>query len=289
MNRSGIILMANLVMVIMVCAAVARGAEADKEGVTPGRWTMDFDAARKLAVEKDLPILLNFSGSDWCGWCKLMEKNVFSKDAWSDYAKDNIIMVLLDFPKNKSIVPEKYKGRNAELKAAFGVRGFPALIVLDANGKDELGRLAAGRDKTPESFIGELTPLLRYRRVTVEQYKKTLKPEAAEAYQQIIDKVTQCDTDMARLKEEARQALEKANQLEKDKQALKDEARKFRVTQLGGDARAKYETLKADLAAAEQAFKAWIATKPPRNTQSDAVSKELQGRVQELAARLAAY
>ena len=65
--------------------------------------------------------MLNFTGSDWCGWCKLMDKEVFAKDEWKTFAAENVVLVTLDFPKDKSIVPEKYVARNKELQEA--VRG----------------------------------------------------------------------------------------------------------------------------------------------------------------------
>ena len=56
-------------------------------GHQAGKFTMDLTAARKYARENNTPILLNFTGSDWCNWCKLMEKNVFEKEEWAAYAK----------------------------------------------------------------------------------------------------------------------------------------------------------------------------------------------------------
>ena len=55
------------------------GDKVQLEGAKLGHWTMDFDAATKLAAEKKVPLMLNFTGSDWCGWCKLMDKNVFAE------------------------------------------------------------------------------------------------------------------------------------------------------------------------------------------------------------------
>ena len=86
----------------------------DTEGAKVGHWTMDLDAAKKLGADKQLPILLNFTGSDWCYWCKLMEKNIFTKPEWKAYATNHLVMVLIDFPRDKSAVPEKYKERNSQ-------------------------------------------------------------------------------------------------------------------------------------------------------------------------------
>ena len=82
------------------------------DGVQKGKWTMDYDAALKYAQKHKMPVFLKFTGSDWCVWCKLMEKNVFTKDKWLDFAKEKILLVTLDFPRNQEIVPQKYRERN---------------------------------------------------------------------------------------------------------------------------------------------------------------------------------
>ena len=110
-------------MGLAMSAVVMNAQAADKvklEGAKVGVWTMDFDAAVKLAGEKNLPLMLNFTGSDWCGWCKLMDKNVFAEEEWKAYAKDNVLLVTLDFPNDKSIVPEKYVKRNEKLQEGWG-------------------------------------------------------------------------------------------------------------------------------------------------------------------------
>ena len=95
-----------------VCAALIAftavslfAASPATEGAKVGEWTMDFDAAKTLAKEKNLPILMNFTGSDWCGWCKVMDRSVFSKPKWDAYAKKNLVLVFIDFPQNKALVP----------------------------------------------------------------------------------------------------------------------------------------------------------------------------------------
>lgn len=121
--------------------------------VKVGVWTQDWDAALQTALEKKLPVLVNFTGSDWCGWCKLMDREVFSKDAWKKYAEKNLILVKIDFPNNKTLVPEKFVGRNKKLAKNFGIRGFPTFVLLKPDGKSEYGRLGASRTITPEIFI----------------------------------------------------------------------------------------------------------------------------------------
>jgi thioredoxin-related protein len=155
------------------------------DGAKVGHWTMDFDAAKELAAEKKLPMLLNFTGSDWCGWCKLMDKNVFAKAPWKEFASSNVLLVTLDFPKDKTIVPEKYVKRNDELKSQFGVRGYPTYVILDSDGETKIGQLGAGRDKTPDSFIAEFKNAVRMSDASIEAFIKA-NPEKADDYKAAI-------------------------------------------------------------------------------------------------------
>ncbi len=177
-------------MMGLVMGAVALSAQAaDKvelEGAKVGVWTMDYDAAVKLAGEKKLPLMLNFTGSDWCGWCKLMDKNVFAEEVWKTYAKDNVLLVTLDFPNDKSIVPEKYVKRNKKLQEQFEVGGFPTYVVLDNDGETKLGQLGAGRDKTPSSFIDEFKGVVRMSVGAIEAFLKA-NPDKAAGYKAAIE------------------------------------------------------------------------------------------------------
>jgi len=167
-------------------AAQVKGVQT--EGAKVGHWTMDFDAAKELAAEKRLPLLLNFTGSDWCGWCKRMDTNVFEKAPWVEYAAENVMLVTLDFPRNKSLVPEKYVERNQALRKQFGVRGYPTYVILDSDGETKIGQLGAGRDKTPESFIAEFKAVVRFSRPNIEAFVKA-NPDKAEAYKAAIQAV----------------------------------------------------------------------------------------------------
>ena len=129
------------------------------KGAKLGEWTMDFDAAKTLAKEKNLPILINFTGSDWCGWCKLMDKSVFSQPDWETYAKEHLVLVFIDFPQNKALVPMHFVARNQKLSNEFGVEGYPTYIVLAPDGTTKIGQLGASKTATPKSFIADLEKL----------------------------------------------------------------------------------------------------------------------------------
>src|SRR6188768_1537543 len=85
-------------------------ASAAKEG-----WLEDFEKAKAQAKAENKKILLDFTGSDWCGWCIKLDKEVFSQQAWKDYAAKNLVLVELDFPRKKELAPE-IKAQNEKLK-----------------------------------------------------------------------------------------------------------------------------------------------------------------------------
>lgn len=143
---------------LAACAAFA--GRPDTEGAKVGVWTQDYDAAVALAKEKGLPLMLNFTGSDWCGWCKLMDRQVFSTDEWEKWAKENIVLAFIDFPQNKKLVPGKYVERNRNLSSKYGVRGYPTYVVVEPADGKSFGQLGASRDATPGKFIAELEAVL---------------------------------------------------------------------------------------------------------------------------------
>ena len=145
----------------LLAAALCAGAgePVAVDGAELGVWTQDYAAATNAAAASGKPVFLDFTGSDWCGWCMLMEDKVFSTDTWKGWAATNLYLVTLDFPHDKSIVPEKYKARNDELKKEHGVHGYPTYVVLDSQGR-RLGRLGASRNATPGKFIRELCGVL---------------------------------------------------------------------------------------------------------------------------------
>lgn len=151
------------------------------EGAKVGEWTMDYDAALKLAGEKNLPLMLNFTGSDWCHWCQHMDKAVFGQEAWKKFAADNLILVTIDFPEDPKRVPENLVERNAKLKAKYSIQGYPTYMVIDSDGQTVLGQLGADQEITPDSFIGEIKSVTRFSKASVEAYCKA-NPDKAEAF-----------------------------------------------------------------------------------------------------------
>ena len=110
---------------VFLTASLAR-AESD--------WLNDYKKAQQEAKASNKFLLLDFTGSDWCGWCKKFDKEILSQSQFKDYARENLVLVELDFPRAKQQSLELRK-QNQELAHQFEVQGFPTIVVLDGDGQ----------------------------------------------------------------------------------------------------------------------------------------------------------
>ena len=94
-------------------------------------WLVDLDQAYALSKKTGKPIMANFTGSDWCGWCKKLTASVFSTPEFKKWADKNVVLLELDFPRRKQI-PDKIRQQNNSLQQAFQVRGYPTVWVFRA-------------------------------------------------------------------------------------------------------------------------------------------------------------
>lgn len=101
------------------------------------RWLTDYAEARRLAKKSGKPILANFSGSDWCGWCQRLDREVFSTPTFARWAARSVVLLEVDFPR-RGLSAEQTR-ENRRLAERYGVQGFPTVLFLDADG-DVLGR-----------------------------------------------------------------------------------------------------------------------------------------------------
>jgi protein disulfide-isomerase len=121
-------------------------------------WLTDWEAAKAKAKAENKPILINLTGSDWCGWCIKIEKEVFSQKAFKDFAAANLILMEADFPKKKE-QPAELKKQNAALEKQYLASGFPTVYLLDSEGKklsEDIGELKGGTD----AYLAKLKELL---------------------------------------------------------------------------------------------------------------------------------
>ena len=121
-------------------------------------WLTDFEKAKEEAAARNVPILVDFSGSDWCGWCIRLDNEVFSQSAFKAYAKKNVVLFLADFPSQK-VQPDELKKQNKKLSEEYGVRGFPTVLLLDADGNvlERTGYKAGGAS----AYVEHIKSLLK--------------------------------------------------------------------------------------------------------------------------------
>jgi len=141
--------MKKLAMTLLTCLALLQVNAADVE------WLTDLSKAQTKAKAEKKLVMLDFTGSDWCGWCIKLHKEVFSQPEFIEYAGKNLVAVEVDFPRNKKL-SDAQKAANDALAKKYKIEGYPTIIVLDADGK-KLGEL--GYESSPKTFIAKLEKL----------------------------------------------------------------------------------------------------------------------------------
>ena len=138
-------------LALPVLAAVAiwsLQAEEKKEAPkSDDAWLTSYDKALTQAKAEKKVVLADFTGSDWCGFCIKLKHEVLDTDEFKTWAKQNVVLLELDYPRQKQ-QSDEVKKQNQELAKKFGVDGFPTVLVLDGEGK-ELARIVgyAGKEE----------------------------------------------------------------------------------------------------------------------------------------------
>ncbi|MGO4818258.1 thioredoxin family protein [Flavobacterium sp. W22_SRS_FP1] len=124
-------------------------------------WKTDFSQTTAEAIAQNKPIILVFSGSDWCAPCIKLDKTIWQSEAFKKYALTNYILQRADFPKKKqNQLPEELKKQNQSLAEKYNQEGiFPLVVVLDGKGK-VLGK-ESYKNVTPEEYIDTLNSFLK--------------------------------------------------------------------------------------------------------------------------------
>ena len=131
---------------LLLGAAVASAAEPV--------WLTDLDAAKAQGVKENKPVLVDFTGSDWCPPCKALHKQVFESAEFAAVAS-RYVLVELDYPKSKPQTPE-LKAKNAALSKQFGITGFPTVLLLDAKSGEVFGKTVGFGGQTAKEYLDKL-------------------------------------------------------------------------------------------------------------------------------------
>lgn len=134
--------------------------EAHNEG-----WLVKIDEAYAESQKTGKPIMANFTGSDWCGWCIKLTRDVFSKDEFKKWAEDNVVLLELDFPRRKQL-PADLQQQNNSLRESFKVTGYPTVWVFDLDKSEENGNFTinalgkTGYNRSVEAFITQCDEMI---------------------------------------------------------------------------------------------------------------------------------
>ena len=141
-------MLASLLLALTASLSTAAGDE----------WMTDFEAAKQKAAAENKDLLVDFTGSDWCGWCIKLVDEVFKHDAFKKGVADNFVLVEIDFPQDKSKLDEATQKQNEILKEKYSIQGFPTILLLDDQGRPyaRTGYQAGG----PEKYLTHLDGLL---------------------------------------------------------------------------------------------------------------------------------
>jgi thioredoxin-related protein len=144
--------MRRLFLLLAFCAAVWQARSENVE------WFTDAEAAQAKAKEENKLVLLDFTGSDWCLWCKKLKRDVFDKPEFAQFAHSKLILVEVDFPQHKTLSEAQQKA-NAQLDKTYRINSYPTIILLNADGKQvgRMGYVFGGAS----SFIAKLEKVTR--------------------------------------------------------------------------------------------------------------------------------
>jgi len=124
-------------------------------------WETDFEKAKQTAVAEHKLILLNFSGSDWCGPCIRLHKEIFESTVFTNYAKDQLVLVNADFPRlKKNQLAKEQQKKNDGLADTYNRDGaFPLTLLLNADGK-VLKKWDGFPKESPDEFTNQLKAIV---------------------------------------------------------------------------------------------------------------------------------
>ncbi len=100
------------------------------------KWEQNFEKATQLAKKKNKPLLVFFTGSDWCGPCKILHKDFFETEEFIELANKELILYEADFPRRTDLITPEQKVINYEIKRKYAIRGYPTILILNSDGEE---------------------------------------------------------------------------------------------------------------------------------------------------------
>lgn len=147
-------------------------------------WMTDFEAAKETAAKENKALLVDFTGSDWCGWCIRLVKEVFSHDEFKTGVEDGFVLVEIDYPRDKTGMTAETIAQNEELKEKYSIKGYPTILLMDAKGRPFAK--TGYREGGPEKYVENLEQLLQIREKRNEAFAKAEKLEGVDKAEALL-------------------------------------------------------------------------------------------------------
>lgn len=212
-------------------------------------WTADFAAAQKQAAAANKDLLIDFTGSDWCGWCIKLNNEVFKLEPFKAGVKDSFVLVEIDFPQDKAKLSEATQKQNTELGDKYAIKGYPTIVLSDAQGRPyaATGYQPGG----PEKYLAHLTELRGKKAKRDEALAAAAKAEGVAKATALVAALNAMDLDDALVTAFYGDVVASITQLDKDDATGYLKAKK--------DAAAKKAAAEKSQAAAQEFYGAKIA------------------------------
>ena len=160
-------------------------------------WLTELPAAQAKAAAENKAILVDFTGSDWCGWCIRLRKNVFDTPEFASYVQDKFVLLEIDLPHGNKLTPEQ-KAVNEELAKRYKVTGFPTVLVLTPEGK-VVGGFGGGRPN-----LAAVQPSLDRALTVASLLKKAAGQQGVDKAKSLADAYLSIPADLRNLAEDVR-------------------------------------------------------------------------------------
>ncbi len=286
--------MKKLITLALFLATIALVAapKADIDGAKKGVWTMDYDSVLKAAEKDDAPILMLFTGSDWCGWCKLLDEKVLSKPEWIEYAQKTLYLAYIDFPQDEKLVPEKYKKRNQELQEEFEIEGYPTILLLDAKG-NSIDNIPMEKNITPKSFITKIRLKMLFSPAEMEKIYAVLPKDQAkdlkargDRKQFLTDELKKADDELdkaIKLAEEKHEKIAKplSDELSNIAPAFEKDIIKALIAEKSPDKLPKFLEAQKNLEEEMDKAMKWIQTRPEQSEENNKIYENFRNRIDQ--------
>ena len=149
-------------------------------------WMTSLEKAKVEAQKTNRHILINFSGSDWCYWCKKLDREVFSTSKWKKEAPKHYVLLLIDSPSKRVKMDPKQRAYNRSLVKKFSIRGYPSVYLLDSNGKPYA--ITGYRRGGPDFYLKHLKAF-REGKTKLETLLKKIEGKSKEEQAKVLDQV----------------------------------------------------------------------------------------------------